>query len=85
MTGKAQKPNGKLKDEPPKKAPKSRRQLVRELLEKIEDEFNVKETKVTLADFIRLTQLERELEEEEQPQEIIITWSEASEKQSVER
>lgn len=82
----AQKPNGKLENEPTKKkAPKSRRQLVRDLLEKMEDGFNVETTKVTLADFIRLTQLERELEEEEQPREIIITWSEPSEKQSVER
>lgn len=35
--------------------------------------------KVTLADFIRLTQLERELEQDEQPREIIVTWKDAAE------
>ena len=69
------------------RAPRNRRKLIRTLLTKIEKEFKnkEKETKATLADFIRLTQLERELEEEEQPREIIITWAEPSEKQSVER
>jgi hypothetical protein len=38
-----------------------------------------------VADFIRLTQLERELEEQDQPREIIITWAEPAEKYSVER
>jgi hypothetical protein len=37
---------------------------------------------VRLADFIRLTQLERELEEEEQPREIIVTWKDPAEKRS---
>jgi len=36
--------------------------------------------RVTLADFIRLTQLERELEQDEQPREIIVTWKEPTEK-----
>jgi hypothetical protein len=66
------------------RAPKNRRKVIRTLLSKIEKEFKKKdkETKATMADFIRLTQLERELEEEEQPREIIITWAEPSEKQS---
>jgi len=67
------------------RAPKSRRKLIRTLLAKIEKEFKSKETKATLADFIRLTQLERELEDEEQPREIIITWSEPTENPSAER
>ena len=67
------------------RAPKNRKRLIRRLLGRIEKEFKNKETKATLADFIRLTQLERELEEEEQPREIIITWSEPSEKHGVER
>ena len=66
-------------------AGKTRRKLIRELLEKIENDFNVTAAKVTLADYIRLTQLERELEEQEQPREIIITWSEPAEKQRIER
>ena len=47
---------------------------------KIEKSLKSKTPKATLADFIRLTQLERELEEEEQPGEIIITWAEPREK-----
>jgi hypothetical protein len=35
-----------------------------------------------LADFIRLTQLERELEGEEQPREIIVTWKDPSERRA---
>ena len=67
------------------RAPKNRRKLIRTLLRRIEKEFKDKETKATLADYIRLTQLERELEEEEQPREIIITWSEPSENRNFER
>jgi len=65
----------------------SRRKLIHNLLKKIEKEFKDKnkETRATMADFIRLTQLERELEEEEQPREIIITWSEPHEEPGVER
>ena len=66
-------------------ATKTRRDLIREILEKIEKDFKVKEAKVTLADYIRLTQLERELEDQEQPREIIIRWSEPAAKLSIER
>ena len=69
------------------RASKNRRKLIRALLTKIEKEFESKEkeTKATVADFIRLTQLERELEEQDQPREIIITWAEPAEKYSIER
>jgi hypothetical protein len=67
------------------RAPKNRRKLIRTLLRRIEKEFKDKETKATLADYIRLTQLERELEDQEQPKEIIITWSEPAATQSFER
>ena len=63
-------------------AAKTRGKLIRELLEKIEKDFKVKEAKVTLADYIRLTQLERELEDQEQPREIIVTWKDPAEKRS---
>ena len=76
-------PNGQIDSNAHEEATKTRKELVRELLGKIEKGFNVDKTKVTLADYIRLTQLERELEEEEQPREIIITWSEPPEKQSI--
>jgi hypothetical protein len=58
----------------------SRKEKIRDLLSEIEKSFKSKTPKATLADFIRLTQLERELEEEEQPGEIIITWAEPREK-----
>jgi len=58
----------------------NRKQRIAQLLENIEAQLNIREMKITLADFIRLTQLERELEEEEQPREIIVTWKDPSEK-----
>jgi hypothetical protein len=58
----------------------SRKQRISRLLKDIEEGLDLKTNKVTLADFIRLTQLERELEEEEQPREIIVTWKEPAEK-----
>ena len=63
--------------------PKSRREIVRGLLSQVEKNFKIE--RITLADFIRLTQLERELEDEEQPREIIVTWSEPPETQDVEK
>ena len=57
----------------------SRKQRISKLLIDIEERLDFKTNKVTLADFIRLTQLERELEEEEQPREIIVTWKEPAE------
>jgi len=61
---------------------KTRRERVTKLLVAIEKALDVKKLKVTLADFIRLTQLERELEQEEQPKEIIVTWKEPAEERS---
>ncbi len=58
----------------------TRRQRITNLLIGIEKRLDIENSKVTLADFIRLTQLERELEEEEQPREIIVTWKDPAEK-----
>ena len=58
----------------------NRRERIAELLEKIEAQLDVGKMKITLADFIRLTQLERELEQDDQPREIIVTWKDPSEK-----
>ena len=58
----------------------SRKERIAHLLEKIEAQLDVQELKITLADFIRLTQLERELEQEEQPKEIIVTWKDPLER-----
>jgi hypothetical protein len=60
----------------------SRRQRITKLLIGIEKKLDIENSKVTLADFIRLTQLERELEEDEQPREIIVTWKDPAEKRS---
>jgi hypothetical protein len=68
------------KTEPASKRRGSRKQRISKLLIDIEERLDLKTNKVTLADFIRLTQLERELEEEEQPREIIVTWKEPAEK-----
>ena len=54
---------------------------IRTLLGKIQKDFKEQTPKATLADFIRLTQLERELDEQEQPEEIIIRWEEPREMQ----
>jgi hypothetical protein len=55
------------------------RRRIRKLLKDAEKRLDLENSKVTLADFIRLTQLERELEEEEQPREIIVTWKDPAE------
>jgi hypothetical protein len=57
----------------------NRKERIAKLLEKIEAQLDVGEMKITLADFIRLTQLERELEQEDRPREIIVTWKDPPE------
>jgi hypothetical protein len=66
-------------------ATKSRKELIKSLLSKIEGQLDSEKTKVTLADFIRLIQLQRELEQEEQPAEVIVTWKDLSERPSTEK
>jgi hypothetical protein len=68
------------KEEPRGPLRGTRRQRITKLLIDIEKRLDLKNSKVTLADFIRLTQLERDLEEEEQPREIIVTWKDPAEK-----
>ncbi len=58
----------------------SRKRRVSSLLRQIEAKLSVEDMKVTLGDFIRLMQLERELDGDEQPREIIITWKDPSER-----
>ena len=53
-------------------------EVVRELLKKVEAQIEGKEAKVTVADYIRLVQLKRELDEDE-PREIKVTWVEPEE------
>jgi hypothetical protein len=64
------------------RAAKSRKELINTLLSKLEKQLDSEKTKVTLADFIRLIQLQRELEQEEQPAEVIVTWRDRLERQN---
>ena len=65
-TAKRNKTNGK--------EPKSRRELIRGLLQGLEERLQSEPGKVSLGDYIRLLQLEREMEAEEPPKEIIVRW-----------
>ena len=58
----------------------TRKERITRLLAEVEKKLKTEDLKVTLADFIRLTQLERELEQDDQPREIIVTWKDPAEK-----
>lgn len=58
---------------------KSKAELVSKVIEEFEKKLNSDQLKPTVGDFIRLLQLEKELEEE-QPREIEVTWVEPDEK-----
>jgi hypothetical protein len=58
----------------PKKA-KSQSQVVKELLKNAQIKLRRRESKPSLGDYIRLLQMQKELEEEE-PREIKVTWFE---------
>ena len=71
------------KPKPKRKPPDPRlirKKKITSLLNSIEASFMDTTPKATLADFISLTQLERELDEEQQPAEIVITWAQLDEK-----
>jgi hypothetical protein len=59
---------------------RGRKKRVTDLLRQIETKLTVESMKISLGDFIRLMQLERELEQDEQPREVIITWRDPSER-----
>jgi len=80
MAARATKETETPREKPQRGLKGSRRQRITKLLIGIEKKLNIENSKVTLADFIRLTQLERQLEEEEQPREIIVTWKDPAEK-----
>ncbi len=67
------------KEKPKGRLTGSRRQRISKLLISVEKRLDLDNGKVTLADFIRLIQLERELQEDEQPREIIVTWKDPAE------
>ena len=52
------------------------RERIHKLLTEIENRFEEESGKASVGDYIRLLQLERELEEQEGPREIRVTWVE---------
>jgi hypothetical protein len=52
---------------------KSQAEVVRQLLARVEEKLTGKDVKATLADYVRLVQLKKELDEDE-PKEIRVTW-----------
>jgi hypothetical protein len=70
---------GTKEQEEPKKA-RNKAELVSKVIEKIEARLQSDELKPTVGDFIRLLQLEKELEEE-QPREIEVSWVEPDKKE----
>ena len=66
----------------PERHRRSNSELVRKAIENIEEKLEANDVKATIGDFIRLLQLEKELEED-QPRDIKATWV-ASEKNASE-
>ena len=63
-----------------KQKKKTQAAVVKKLLENVEKKLGGEDVKASLGDYIRLVQLQQELEEEE-PKDITVTWVEpASEK-----
>lgn len=52
------------------------RERIHKLLSDIESRFESESGKASVADYIRLLQLERELDEDDGPREIRVTWVE---------
>jgi len=73
------KPRGE-KAAPARPRRKSKKKLVEQVIENIEKKLTSKDLKPSVGDFIRLLQLEKELEEE-QPKEIKVSWVEPREEE----
>jgi len=58
---------------------RSQAEIVRELLQRVETQLTGGDVKVTLADYVRLVQLKKELDED-LPRDIRVTWVEPVEK-----
>ena len=69
------------KKEPTAAAAKRQAQVVEKLMLKVEEKLGRGDVKATLGDYIRLVQLEKELEEEE-PKKIEVRWVEPEESKS---
>ena len=62
---------------------RSQAEVVRQMLKNVEEKLSKEDAKATLADYIRLVQLKKELEEDE-PREIRVTWIERESESSIE-
>ncbi len=60
---------------------RSKSELVDRAIKNIEEKLEANEVKATFGDFIRLLQLQKELQAD-QPREVKVTWIEAIEKES---
>jgi hypothetical protein len=60
-----------------KQKKKTQARVVKKLLKNVEKKLGGEDVKATLGDYIRLMQLQKELEEED-PQDITVTWVEPS-------
>jgi hypothetical protein len=78
-------PDGQKKNTSEKKKPEGARPqagIVQKLLKKVEQRLSKDDVKASLGDYIRLVQLQKELEDEEQPREMKVTWVEAEKEES---
>ena len=64
-----------------KQKKKTQAAVVQKLLKNVEKKLGGEDVKATLGDYIRLVQLQQELEEDDEPRDITVSWVEpASEK-----
>lgn len=63
-----------------KPSPANRAQVIKNLLTEVEKKMTSDASKATLGDYIRLVQLDKELDEDE-PKEIRVTWVEPETKE----
>ena len=56
--------------------------VLKRLLKIVETKLSGTEVKATLGDYIKLVQLQKEMDDERQPREIKVTWVEAEETKS---
>ena len=74
------KKRGRKKAGPPQRRRRRAKELVEQVIEKMEQKLKSEEVKPSVGDLIRLLQLEKELEEE-QPKEIKVSWVEPREEE----
>jgi hypothetical protein len=68
-------------EDAPRRRSTSRAELLEKAIQSIEEKLGSSDVKATFADFIRLLQLQKELQAD-QPREIRVTWIDPSEKES---